>query len=270
MEERLSGAGVREAATVRSHFDGLPASVTHVLLDFDGPVCSLFAGHPAVGVARSMRSMLDRRGLLPMTVADDAVLPFRDDPHGLLSALGGLLEDQGLARPKVSEAQRWAHEFLAEQELVAAETASPTPYAVELITGLVASGVRVAVVSNNSADAVLAYLGRVLGPAEGDSQSVIPANRVFGRPERPELMKPDPYLLHQAMDAMGAASGGCVMLGDSASDFLAAEAAEVGFIGVHGSDPERRDQLRVAGVPAGRLLGSLAPLVTGLKAGVSR
>jgi phosphoglycolate phosphatase-like HAD superfamily hydrolase len=229
-------------------------SAKYVLMDFDGPICNLFEGRPADRIAQAMRSMLDLRGLLPMELGSDRA---QDDPHGLLRVLGELLESQGLSRAKVSEAELVAHEFLAEEEQEAAQTATGTPGAVELIHGLGSCGVGVAIVSNNSSDSVIAYLSRVGSwPAGSDWQQ-----RVFGRPPRPGRMKPDPYLLRQAMMAMDAQPEECLLLGDSATDYLAAEAAGVGFIGFYGGDSERREELCALGVPPGLLVSSLEPLL---------
>ncbi len=44
-----------------------------ILLDFDGPVCSVFAGHPAAQIADDLRALAyDQLGLLPAGAASIA------------------------------------------------------------------------------------------------------------------------------------------------------------------------------------------------------
>jgi hypothetical protein len=57
--------------------------VRYLLVDFDGPVCSIFAGFPAPDVARSLREYL--RGDVP-----DGWMAHVDDPHEVLRATAEL------------------------------------------------------------------------------------------------------------------------------------------------------------------------------------
>ena len=232
--------------------------VSCVLLDFDGPVCDLFAGSPADAVAKAVSDELDQCGLLPVSSADSGEQPSWDDPHRLLVEVGGMLRRQGLAASKVAAAQALVHSRLTASEVRAAASATATPGALGLIRTLVRAGYKVGVVSNNASAAVDAYL-RLHGCHE-----LLPSGQVFGRPENPELMKPSPYLVEQALKALGAAPEECVFIGDSVADARAAAAAGVRFLGYHGGLPRRQERLRREGVPEDRQVVSLRPLTRGV------
>lgn len=106
----------------------------------------------------------------------------------------------------------------------AASVAVPTPFGHEVILGAHALGVPVAVVSNNSAVAIEAYL-----TAHDLAAYVTPIiGRAYADPRR---MKPDPGPVLDAVRALGADPASCVLVGDSLSDIEAARAAGVGAIG---------------------------------------
>lgn len=238
----------------------LPATVRCVLLDFDGPVCDLFAGLSADKLARVICEELDELGLLPQELRDRPRDHACHDPHALLGVVGGMLTAQGLAAEKAMQAQDYVHKRLGEAEVRAAVSAVATPHAVRLIQRLSERGYRVAIVSNNSAEAVRAYLRS----AAGGGPELVPDDLVFGRPSDPGLMKPSPYLLVEAMKATGVTAAQCVFLGDSKADAAAAKEAQVRFFGYDGGVPRRRERLRACGVPEERLLASLEPLVIGV------
>lgn len=204
----------------------LPAAV---LLDFDGPVCSLFAGRPPALAARRIADLLRDAGLTPAQ---------ERDPHALLAGLpAGRLAAQ-------------AHGLLEQEELAAVPSAELTPGVEQAVKEFSSAGVRLAVVSNNASAAVEAFLrGRpVLEEAL--------AGRVFGRDPDPARMKPSPWPLRRALAALGLADrpGDCLFVGDSEADCLSAEAADVPFVGLYGHVPKRRARLLAAGVPETRLL----------------
>ncbi|MBD0324414.1 MAG: hypothetical protein ICV72_13665 [Aldersonia sp.] len=62
---------------------------TSVLLDFDGPICSVFAGHPAPAVAERIRDYLRREGW-PVNK-----LPESDDPMVVWSEVAQASSDAG-------------------------------------------------------------------------------------------------------------------------------------------------------------------------------
>jgi beta-phosphoglucomutase-like phosphatase (HAD superfamily) len=97
------------------------------------------------------------------------------------------------------------------------------------------AGMRVGVVSNNSAPAINAYLDM-----HGLSAYV---STVSGRiPGHPELMKPNPHLVVHASQLLGAPANRCVLVGDSATDAEAARAARARSVGY------AKAQDRVAGL----------------------
>ncbi|WP_225848025.1 HAD family hydrolase [Streptomyces sp. HPF1205] len=222
----------------RSGGPALLAAARGLLLDFDGPMCRLFAGHPADGVALRMRELLAERA----GIADPGpVRAALRDPHGLLRAARG--------REIVADLEA----LLAEQEEVAALSAEPTPGAGAFVRAVADSGRVPAVTTNNAPRAVLAYLkAHGLDAWFGD--------RVFGRdPEDPSRMKPHPDCLLRAVAALGVPPGDCLMIGDSPADAEAAVAAGVRFLG-YARSPDRVARLR-RDVPHPVVVG-MAPLVS--------
>lgn len=191
----------------------LLSSAACVLFDFDGPMCRLFAGHPAEGVAERLLGRLSALGRDPAPGASVR----HTDPLGVLLAVRKHYPHD---RALMAE----LHGRLTEEEIVAAATATPTPGAAELIRALAEAGTRLAVTTNNSRAAVTSYLDRHgLGPYfEG---------HVHGRGPDPALLKPDPDCLLRALESTGVAATDALMIGDSASDRLAATKAGVPFLG---------------------------------------
>ncbi|MBB4696023.1 HAD family hydrolase [Paractinoplanes abujensis] len=176
-----------------------------LLLDFDGPICAMFAGLPAPLVAAD----------LVRVVTPLADPPGMDDPLAVLR----WADEHG--SPALTAA---VEEALIAAELVAAGRARPTPYAREVLAAARAKGVPVAVVSNNSAAAIELYLAR-----QGLTGYV---DAVVGRPRAdPRRMKPDPGPVLDAIEAVGSTPSRCTLIGDSLTDIEAARAAGVAVIG---------------------------------------
>lgn len=207
-----------------------------ILLDFDGPVCSIFAEHSASTVAHALRRLLvDQAVTLPPEILAER------DPLAVLRFTAAL------GRPAVV---RLVDEAMTREEVTAARTAEPTPYGREVIVAAQQTGRRVAVVSNNSADSVHAYLS-----TRRLTSYVYP---VIGRPEAaPERMKPDPFPVLAAVRELGAEPAECVLVGDSVSDIEAAHAAGVAAIG-YANKPGKRERFAAADV----VIDSMAELVT--------
>ncbi|KIQ62920.1 hypothetical protein TR51_28970 [Kitasatospora griseola] len=198
--------------------------VKHVLLDFDGPVCSVFAGLPAPEVARRLRLGLLAAGEQAPTESETET-----DPLALLR----LIAD---ARPDLAAA---ADSTLASLETEAVRIGRPNPGGESVLRACARSGRSVSVVSNNAGAAIEAYLidqglsGYVAG--------------VFGRaPGNPSSMKPNPRLLLEAMDAAGSRPEECVFIGDAARDVEAGDAAGVATIG-YANKPGKEAKLAAAG-----------------------
>ncbi|MFJ6382992.1 HAD family hydrolase [Kitasatospora sp. NPDC092039] len=197
--------------------------VKHVLLDFDGPVCSVFAGLPAPEVARRLREGLLATGVQALGVEEE------NDPLALLR----LVAD---ARPDLTATMDAA---LAVLETEAVRAARPTPGGESVLRAAAHSGRLVSVVSNNAGDAIETYLTE-----HGLSEYVA---GVFGRaPGDPSSMKPNPRLLFEAMAAVGAAPEQCVFIGDAARDVEAGKAAGVSTIG-YANKPGKEARLAAAG-----------------------
>ncbi len=199
-----------------------------VLLDFDGPVCSIFAGYPAPQVAAELVDVLRRRGVdVPPDLASEP------DPLEVLRRMGAV-GNHGVTRA--------VEDALCEAERRAVETAAPTPYGREVIVAARQAGMPVAAVSNNSAGAVTAYL-----VAHRLAEHVSPViGRAYAEPDR---MKPNPEPILQAVRSLSEAAARCVLIGDSLSDIEGARAAGVAVIG-YANRPSKVDAFRTAGADA--------------------
>ncbi len=200
------------------------ATTRHVLVDFDGPICSIFAGRAASLIAEELAALIRTHdGAVPDRVLSSG------DPLDVLRHAGRL------SGPLALEVER----ALQTVELAAAATALPTHGAAEFLAECRLSRRLVAIVSNNSAPAVARYL-----ESAGLSHLVA---RVEGRdPGDPGLMKPDPTLVFRALRALGGQAESAVLIGDSASDLEAARAAGVQSIG-YANKAGKADKLAAAG-----------------------
>jgi HAD superfamily hydrolase (TIGR01509 family) len=199
-----------------------------VLLDFDGPVCRLFAGYPAPRIAAELVDVLRRRGTRP--------------PPDLVGEQDPLAVLRRTAATGDEDATRAVEDALCAAERRAVETAEPTPYAREVIVAARRAGLAVAVVSNNSAGAVDAYLAA--HRLAGHVSSVV--GRAYATPDR---MKPDPAPIRAAVRAVGESPGRCVLVGDSLADLDGARAAGVRAIG-YANHPDKVEAFRAAGADA--------------------
>jgi HAD superfamily hydrolase (TIGR01509 family) len=207
-----------------------------VLWDFDGPICRLFAGHSAEGVADGLVDWLENRGLHHLlTEADRESL----DPHVVLRAVD--------RRHPGSDLVAELEERLTQEELKATSSAMPTAYADPLIRTWAAKGLGLAVTTNNSPRVVAEYL-----TGRGLTSCFLP--HVYGRTQDLHLLKPHPHCLHRALNALGSAPETALMIGDTPSDFLAARDAGVPFLGY--ARNERKEKL-LRGAGATTVVGSL-------------
>ena len=204
--------------TSRLQLAELLKPVRHLMLDFDGPVCHVFAGRPAAGVADRLRALIAAEQDVPAELTDEAdTLSFyRFTPH---------LPPQLAAR---------VSEMLRAEELEAATTAELTPGVVDVIRACRRTGRIVTVVSNNAPEAVETFL------AKHDLSKYI--EYVSGRSSAdPALMKPSPYLLQRAADAVGTRLNACTLVGDSDTDIQAAHATAMAAIG-YANKPGKADR----------------------------
>ncbi|MFB6839534.1 HAD family hydrolase [Streptomyces sp. NPDC056361] len=195
------------------HSDALTSALADydaILFDFDGPICHVFQGLPAPDVAKDLSALL-------ATLAPELAYAAHatDDPMVV----------HQLAREGGQDVLAAVEAALTGAEIQAVGVAGPpTEGAVEAMVAARDSGRRVAIVSNNSADCVRAYLS-----AQGLSGTV---EAVVGRPAlRPDLMKPSPHPLLEAATILGVSPERSALVGDSVTDIEAAQAAGAGSIG---------------------------------------
>lgn len=183
---------------------------THcLLLDFDGPICDIFAGLTAPTVATSLRAALEEAGA---TLSPEACAT--DDP----------LEVFRFSASLSSDLNALALITLTELEVKAAGTARLTSGAADLMRRAHATGLSVAIVSNNSISAVRAFLDR---EDLGGLVEYVSARSAAD----PSLLKPNPYLLDQALMHFGAEPSSAALVGDSVTDIEASKLAGVVAIG---------------------------------------
>jgi HAD superfamily hydrolase (TIGR01509 family) len=218
----------------------LLAETDAILLDFDGPICRIFAGYPAADVAAELVDVLYRHGIdVPSPLTSET------DPLEVLRWIGST-GDQTITRT--------VEDALGEAERRAVATAAPTPYGREVIVAARQAGIPVAVVSNNSAGAVTAYLTahRLVG-------HVAPViGRAYAEPGR---MKPNPEPISQAVRVLGVSPSRTVLVGDSLSDIEGGRAAGVHVI-AYANRPPKVDAFRQAGADV--VISSMGPIAEAL------
>jgi phosphoglycolate phosphatase len=211
------------------------ASADAVLLDFDGPICSVFAGLEA--------RVASQRATEALRCAGHEIPPrwsHARDPHELLRQIANLLPPTAVL---------CADQAVAKVEAEAVLSATMTP---GLHDVLVAIGARPwAIVSNNSTSCIDRWItDRDLSP---------PPSAVVGRVlGRPQLMKPNPYLVSVALRSLGVPATSAVVVGDSVSDIEAARAAGVPAVG-YANKQGKRQRLIAAGTDA--IIEDLADLL---------
>jgi phosphoglycolate phosphatase len=220
--------------------DGILGFTWHLLLDFDGPICDVYAGLPAATVAGRLRKHLHGQDV---TVPDEVA--HTDDPLAVFAYAATI--SPTLAAEVEAE--------MSDLEVTAIATAKPTPYVHEVLDACRETDRTAAVVSNNSARAVHTYLAR-----HGLDDRV---SHVIARTSHdPALLKPSPHLIKQALAALNAQPDACAFLGDSTTDIQGACLTGIASIG-YASKPSKRDQLATAGADA--IITSLSDLVLSLR-----
>jgi phosphoglycolate phosphatase len=211
------------------------ASADAVLLDFDGPMCSVFAGLEArVASQRATEALRCESYEFPPEWSHAR------DPHALLRQVAELLPPTAVLT---------ADQAVAAVEAEAVLSAIVTP---GLYDVLVAIGGRPwAIVSNNSTSSIDKWItDRKLSP---------PPTAVIGRAMgRPQLMKPNPYVVELALARLGVRATSAVLVGDSVSDIEAARAAAAPAVG-YANKPGKRQRLFTAGAAA--IIEDLADLL---------
>jgi len=204
------------------------AATGPILLDFDGPVCTVFATTPAATVAAQLRQVLtDHGATLPADVAEQT------DPLKVLRYTATLDNPQLTAR--IDDQLRHA-----EQQATTSATPPPTP-ARSSSPPTTPAG-RWPSSATNSEPAIRAYLAAHCIAGYID--------HITGRAyAEPALMKPHPWPVLTAITALAAQPAACVLLGDSPRDIQAAHAAGVHTIG-YANKPGKAQRLAHAGAEA--------------------
>ena len=222
----------------------LVARARCLLIDFDGPICAVFACHPAATVAQQLHDIIRERldGELPPGIA-----ALNADPLHILGQVDALGDDE-LTRA-VADACRDA-------ETAAVTTARPTPGAEDLLRAAHHTGRRVAIVSNNASQAVETYLRdhNLIRYIDGVTA------RFDGMP--PRLLKPHPFLIERGLTTVHSRPADALFIGDSATDIEAGRAAGTPTIG-YANKPGKHQRLTDAGADA--VIDTMPPLVEALQ-----
>ena len=221
--------------------DQIAARCHHLLLNFDGPVCAVFATTPGRTVADELRAALR---------AAEVAIP------GPVTAVEDPLELFQVVARWHPDAAPIAQQELTRLELLAIAGARPTEGAGDLIATARNTGRTVTIVTNNSGIAVRAYLD-----AHGLSGYL---TGVIGRDDAdPERMKPSPYRVREAVGVLGAEGEQCSFVGDTPTDVLAGLLAGVPVIGF-ANKPGKAQPLAQAGARA--VTSQLSEISTALRA----
>jgi HAD superfamily hydrolase (TIGR01509 family) len=227
--------------TPDSRLGDIIAATRHLFLDFDGPICSIFAGLKPETIATGLRDIITAHD-----IAMPADVIAATDPFGVFTWAATVSPDLAA---EIESA-------MTDLEVSAVPTAEPTPGVHGVITSCRESGRTITVVSNNSDRAVRAYLTR--HALDGPISTVIARTT----PD-PTLLKPCPHLLEQAIIASGAEPDACALVGDQLSDIEAARHAGTHSIG-YANKPGKAESFANAG--AGAVITSLTTLTLAIRA----
>jgi beta-phosphoglucomutase-like phosphatase (HAD superfamily) len=223
--------------------DAVVRQARHLLIAFDGPICTLFAGMPGAFAADQLRQTMTKEGVsLPQSVEIAA------DPLDILRFAASV--GDGLASRV--EAQ------LTQLESVAVASALPTPYITDVLAACRESGRSAAIVSANSSAAIHAYL------AMHDLISQLKIGAARTGPD-PLTLPLSPRLIAQAAAAVDAAPAVCAVISSTPDDIKAAQAAGAPSIG-YAKTPDDAEHQVHAGATA--LVYSLADLALRIRARV--
>jgi phosphoglycolate phosphatase len=217
----------------------LLARCPNILLDFDGPVCSVFTSLTSEEVSRRLYVRLHQAGA-PLSDGSAPADPF-DVLHRVKSVA-----------PRFSDL---AESALSELELEAVRTARPTIHVIELLQALADAERHVVIVSNNGVAAIEHFL------AEHSLRAYVAGVAARISPN-PDILKPHPHLLLSAASQLGVEPDSCVLLGDSVTDVQAAHRVGAGSI-AFANRPRKRKPLCEAAPDV--VVSDLSEVVAALK-----
>jgi HAD superfamily hydrolase (TIGR01509 family) len=201
----------------------LVARARVVLFDFDGPICSVFAGYPPVRAVSATLRALEAAGfdIRPEWLR-------LEDPHQLLVAVA----------TQLPEAVDIAEYALTRAEVHAVDSAKVTSGVADLIDQITGRGQRWAVVSNNSAESIERFCSR----KDFDRNPSLTEGRPKGEPH---LMKPNPFALRHALEILRTSPRDAVFIGDSVSDIQAGRTVGIPTVG-YANKPAKPKRLEAA------------------------
>lgn len=209
------------------------SQATSLLFDFDGPLCDVFAGRNAGDVARHLQSGWDVE-----TSSDDPIEVVRIAYERLPAATAAQVEDA-----------------LISEECEAISVCKPEFNGLKAVKAAQSLNMDIAIVSNNSAQSIEKFINA--------RHSALEVNAISGRPfRRVDLMKPDPYSLLRAMDAVESAPPTAAFVGDSLTDIEAARRAGVPCIAL-ANKPGKRAAFETAGAHV--VIDEMAELASALQ-----
>ena len=215
----------------------LVARARVVLLDFDGPICSVFAGYPAVRAVSAILRALEAAGF-------EVRPPWLNlgDPHQLLVEVA----------TQIPEAVGIAEDALTRSEVHAVDSAQITVGVTDLIDQVTHRGQQWAVVSNNSPESIARFCTR--------KDFARTPSLTVGRPKgEPHLMKPNPFALRHALKVLRTPARDAVFIGDSVSDIQAGRTVGIPTIG-YANKPAKPMLLEAA--QAGVIITSMDDLLS--------
>ena len=221
--------------------DDILSETQHLLISFDGPVCSLFTGMTVARIADGLREVFAQEGVrVPYTIEHT----------------GNWLEILSSAASVSPDLAVRVESKLTAMESAAVTTAAPTPYVHEVLTACRDSARPVAIISSHSAAAVRAYLD--LHDLYGQIR------RIAARtgPD-PAVLKHRPGMIGLAVTGLDTQSPACALVSSSPTDIHAAHAAGMHSIG-YARTSRDSDHLVDAGADA--IIVSMADLALRLRA----
>jgi len=208
----------------RGRLDAVLAETGPVLLDFDGPVCAMYPGDLNRRACDALRQQLRESG-----VEVSPQLAGERDPLAILRHVGAVDE------PSLAIA---LDKTLTAIESDAAHVAPGTKGAADFMQACREAERPIVIVSNNAAEAIHTYLDlRTLGHL---------VHAVIGRAHgRPELMKPHPRAVTEALQILARPAWECLMVGDSVTDIEVSHTIGLRSV-AYVKAPDRWDRLAAA------------------------
>lgn len=204
------------------------AATGPIFLDFDGPVTNLFIEGRNQAIADKMRAVIDEMGV---SMSPEAA----DTPDPLLVLRWAYRQTEPKQFRRIEDA-------CIHGEVAAIEATRPTEGAHDFIHACREAERPLVILSNNTPEAIAAYLDR-------HHLTDLVAGVVGRITGQPELMKPHPALVDQALQLVNTSPTRVAFIGDSLTDLYVARDTGLRFIGF-AKNPRRGHELADAGSEA--------------------